>query len=730
MVAVVIALFVGIFVVTIPALETAVKRQLSLQPFRESQSRSTRSLLDLGQIIVADNAFLTSLRRDWRAVTLAMRAQEPEALRNPTATLNTQLAELRNPPTGFVEGKAYPKSLWDHATRLILRADPVNEEPGLKGFLSKVDLMVVVDLDSKVLFEMNTQSDSEQPEQLGRLPLTIPLTDNMIPAPSALILDLPLVAFALDAMDADSDIIRPFSSYQRYPDGNLYNMVAVPFQDRQYLLLLGERVDMRTAFHAASENTAVLVFVNGQYEDGYRMPWNPDPNWTEPAAAYGTSQTSVPLDAQNSNLTGPGPSTLGPDLVRGAQKGEYPWLPLQGEVKVNYDPGRQEVTLGGESFLTLAFPFLDAPREIEYQDALPIAFPSARPSQAPPPSAARLDEQKFPVLGWLVLLKPTAEIDSNVRAQQMFILSVGLLAALVATLLMGPLSRHITGPILVLARKMRGVVEKGDLSPTEPAGSLEISEATIAFNQMVAGLRQKDVLEKFVPEETRAEVAQEGRLVLGQAQRLTATVMFSDLRGFTSLSERLDPSELVAILGEYLRRMTRVVLENNGSIYEYIGDAILAVFRDKDGVNGAEHAVRAALAMHRELHEYQNSSQHPEVRAMRQGIGLNTGLLVDGNIGMEARAKRAVIGDVVNLAARIQDRSRDGKHTDILVSESTYELTRTKFAFEFFGNEQFKGKSQPEPVWEVLDGPPRQQIKKAPTESGDAVGQRPERRDP
>lgn len=700
MVVVVIALFAGVFWVTIPALRQAVEAQLSLQPFQEAQDRATRSLVDLGQIIRSDNEFLRSLRADLSPVKDRLDTCSTEELIKPPPELLKELDEIRN--REFEPGNPSVKNFWDHATRVMLRAETYNPgEEGLLGFSSRADLLVVLDESGQVLFELNTQSNPQMPDQLGRLAVTIPLAKTHLPPPSALFLDTPLVNLALDNLERSDE---PIVSYQKYPDGELYNMVALPSQDRHYLLLLGERVDMRTAFHAASPNTAVLVLVHGRYENGYRLPQHASSaaGQSRPLAEYGTLAPKVPLDLRDPNREGPGPWLLGPALVKVSEEKHLDWLPLSGKLGRYDEPGLHEVNLVGESFLALPHPLLDAPRLFEVQAPLPVG---ARPSSPTPSVSASPDQGTYEILGWLILLKPTEEITRSVRAQQLFILAVGLIAALLAAMLAGPLSRHVTGPILVLASKMRGVVERGDLSRTDPAGSLEIAEAGEAFNQMVAGLRQKDVLEKFVPEETRAEVAQEGRLVLGQAQRVTATVMFSDLRGFTSLSERLDPSELVEILGEYLRRMTAVVLENDGSIYEYIGDAILAVFRDRDGVSGAEQAVRAALAMHRELGAYQNASEHEEVRAMRQGIGLNTGLLVDGNIGMEARAKRAVIGDVVNLAARIQDRSRDGKHTDILVSETTYQLTRDKFAFEFFGREQFKGKSQPEAVWEVLDRP-------------------------
>ena len=204
---------------------------------------------------------------------------------------------------------------------------------------------------------------------------------------------------------------------------------------------------------------------------------------------------------------------------------------------------------------------------------------------------------------------------------------------------------------------------------------------------------------KFLPQQTREEIqAQAGEVQLGGV-RIKATILFSDLRGFTSLSEKLPPQEVVELLNEYLTRMTDVVLAHHGDVNEFIGDAILAVFR---GPDGATQAVAAALAMNDALTELQKVTQNDHLREMRQGIGINTGELVAGNIGTQERKKGAVVGDTVNLAARIQDRSRNGKHTCILVSDDTRTDLGTRFGTEFFGDEEFKGKSAPVRVWEIL----------------------------
>lgn len=304
-------------------------------------------------------------------------------------------------------------------------------------------------------------------------------------------------------------------------------------------------------------------------------------------------------------------------------------------------------------------------------------------------------------VGRIVFLRDLAEVRAAAFAQSRQTLVLGLAALAVALLLVPLLARRFTGPVGALSRAMLGVGE-GTLEQI-PEGEIssirEIENASRAFNQMVVGLRQKKALETFVPEGTRQEVEASGGATpeLG-GKRVERTILFSDLRGFTSMSERLSPTQVMEVLNLYLESMTRAIRLQGGDINEYIGDAILAVFETPDA------AVRAARDMCRELTRLHASSDVEELQGLGQGIGLHTGPIVEGNIGEKnARLKRAVVGDTVNLAARIQDRSREGKFTCIFLSGDSKAKLSEEVPLEFFGDEQFKGKAELIPVWEVRD---------------------------
>jgi class 3 adenylate cyclase len=316
------------------------------------------------------------------------------------------------------------------------------------------------------------------------------------------------------------------------------------------------------------------------------------------------------------------------------------------------------------------------------------------------PDAAQQQTGEQPLeVGRIAFLRDMAEVEAVAfeQSQRTLILGVGALA--VALLLVPLLARRFTGPIGTLSTAMKDVGE-GHLEqiPPEKISSIrEVREASVSFNQMVIGLRQKKALETFVPEGTRQEVEASGGATpeLG-GKRVERTILFSDLRGFTSMSERLTPTQVMEVLNLYLECMTRAIRLQGGDINEYIGDAILAVFETPDA------AVRAARAMCDELDRLHKEAQIAEMAGLGQGIGIHTGPIVEGNIGEKnARLKRAVIGDTVNLAARIQDRSREGKFTCIFLSGATKAKLTAQVPLEFFGDEQFKGKAELIPVWEV-----------------------------
>lgn len=190
-------------------------------------------------------------------------------------------------------------------------------------------------------------------------------------------------------------------------------------------------------------------------------------------------------------------------------------------------------------------------------------------------------------------------------------------------------------------------------------------------------------------------------LKLGGARR-NMTVLFSDLRGFTTLSEGLKPEELVLILNRYLHEMTDIVFEEGGVLDKYIGDAVMAFWNAPfDQADHAMRSVRAAIKMKDKLRQMNEKKVFGENIELRVGIGMNTGDMVVGNIGGERRYDFTVIGDSVNTAARTEGLCKP-YGVEIIVTEYTKAELDHSFTFRKLDRVAVKGKTEPMRIYEVL----------------------------
>ena len=190
---------------------------------------------------------------------------------------------------------------------------------------------------------------------------------------------------------------------------------------------------------------------------------------------------------------------------------------------------------------------------------------------------------------------------------------------------------------------------------------------------------------------------------LVQPRKNEVTVMFSDIRGFTSISEKLDPQELALLLNQYLTDMTKIVFDHSGTLDKYIGDAVMAFWGAPFVEPGhAIRACRSALQMMSrvaELREQWRTQNKPDLDI---GIGLNTGVASVGNMGSELRYGYTAMGDAVNLASRLEGLNKEYR-THILVSETTYAAARdTRLIFRELDLLRVQGKMQPVTIYELL----------------------------
>ena len=261
----------------------------------------------------------------------------------------------------------------------------------------------------------------------------------------------------------------------------------------------------------------------------------------------------------------------------------------------------------------------------------------------------------------------------------------------------------VTRPIRALTRGVARVAA-GDLSQALPVRSRdEVGQLTRAFNAMLEGLRQRDFIRDTFGRYVSPEVAKtllespEGLRLGGEKREVT--VLMSDLRGYTRFAEQGDPQRVMEVLNEYLGRMTDIIGEHGGTINEFIGDAVFAVFgAPLAHPDHAERAAASALAMQRAMTEVNRANAARGLPRFEMGIGVNTGEAVVGNIGSEQRAQYAIVGSAVNVASRIEGATVGGQ---IFVSAVTYECIRDLAEVAAPVPVQGKGLSEPLLLYEL-----------------------------
>jgi len=264
---------------------------------------------------------------------------------------------------------------------------------------------------------------------------------------------------------------------------------------------------------------------------------------------------------------------------------------------------------------------------------------------------------------------------------------------------------NVQAPVSALVRRMKAVAA-GDFScKTSVLYTDELGQLKGHFNMMLDGLVErdhiKDTFGRYVSLEIAEKIMKSGKVNLA-GEEIQATVLFSDIRGFTPLSETLPPVELIRFLNEYFTYITKPIAENKGVINKFMGDAVMAIFSPVFGVqNHQAAALRAALGMREALKAFNAQGKYPEVFF---GVGMHSGALVAGNVGTAERLEYTVLGDTVNVASRIESQTKDAA-TQILASEALVQGVDKRmfpgFTFIECAPVLMKGKSKPMVLYKV-----------------------------
>jgi adenylate cyclase len=209
----------------------------------------------------------------------------------------------------------------------------------------------------------------------------------------------------------------------------------------------------------------------------------------------------------------------------------------------------------------------------------------------------------------------------------------------------------------------------------------------------------RDTISRYVSPEMCEEILKNPALLQLGGRRQEVTVLFADIKGFTNMSANMSPEEVVEVLNLFFTEMVDLVFKHQGTLDKYVGDALMAVF----GVpvplpDAATRAVQCAAAMQRRLVTLQAEKRTP-IQGMR--IGINTGEAIVGNIGSDKRMDFTVIGDAVNVAARLQELAKE-LEADTLVSEATYRQVEGRFRLEQLKPVILRGRQEPTPIYRLM----------------------------
>lgn len=300
----------------------------------------------------------------------------------------------------------------------------------------------------------------------------------------------------------------------------------------------------------------------------------------------------------------------------------------------------------------------------------------------------------------LMLVMNPEDVIQSLFHLTAFLLIAALAVAVILSLLV---SRSIIGPVRGMEKAMIKV-RKGDLTTSaRVVGNDELGILSESFDQMIEGLRDreriKETFGRFVSPEIAKAILENPPVPGGENSEVS--ILFSDVRNYTTICEQLSPEEVIALLNDYFSYMVQAIEKHHGLVYQFVGDGIMAVFgapvKLKDHAN---FAVRSAIEMMDALDRF-NAEIRSGLPPIRIGIGINTGPVVAGIIGTQERMEYRVVGDSVNLAARIEALNKDF-HTDVLVSRSTVDQLKDHFKLKAFQPVKVKGKEDHVQVYELL----------------------------
>jgi adenylate cyclase len=219
---------------------------------------------------------------------------------------------------------------------------------------------------------------------------------------------------------------------------------------------------------------------------------------------------------------------------------------------------------------------------------------------------------------------------------------------------------------------------------------------------MTKGLRERERLKlnfsRYVSDHVLQKILSSTKPTKLEGERRKITVLFSDIRQFTHLSESLPPEQVVALLNEYFKVMLDIIFEHKGTLDKFIGDGLMVEFgAPLDDEIQEKNAITTAIDMQKALEKLNTTWKQPNIQV---GIGIHTGFAIVGNVGSEKRMDYTAIGDTVNVAFRLEQMTKSTNRS-ILISEDTYQAIKEEFSAESLGPITLPGREEPIRVYAI-----------------------------
>ncbi len=291
--------------------------------------------------------------------------------------------------------------------------------------------------------------------------------------------------------------------------------------------------------------------------------------------------------------------------------------------------------------------------------------------------------QVIAILGVDVL---TIEVITQLEKLLYYGLIAFVASILVAIIFAYFLSKLVTSSLGILCDTVKAV-GKGDYAARSPLYTKdEFNELSIAINSMAKGLEERERLKmgfaRYVSQHALSEIINLENPISIQGERKQVTVLFSDIRNFTAIAERLPPEEVLHLLNQYFADMIEVIFSYNGTLDKFIGDGLMVEFgAPLDDAKQEFNSVLTAIHMQLHLAKLRQKWRAEGKDELYMGIGIHTGLAVVGSVGSDRRMEYTAIGDTVNVASRLEQATKS-LSKPILVSKTVYEKTKDYFTFE------------------------------------------------